>query len=301
MLLLCSTIHNCCLTGYGAGCFTVTIRFKNELLLIIILIVLLIVIITLLQDSILRIILGLPCLLFFPGYTLLAALFPRRTDLNGIELVALSFGLSLAVVACAGLILNYTHWGIRLYPILTSLTAFIIVASIIAWARRRSLSEEEKTVISFSLNWPPWRGRNGVDKILPVILMVAVLGTVGSIGYVMAVPKEEERFTEFYVLGPEGKAEGYPDELTVGEQATVVVGIVNHEHEDVSYRLEITIDENKHGGIDQIALVPEEKWEREISFTPVKTGEKQKVEFVLYKDGEPYRRLNLWVDVKELE
>jgi len=279
----------------------VTIRFRNELLPIIVLVVLLIIIITLFQDNVLRIILGLPCLLFFPGYTLLAALFPRRTDLNGIELVALSFGLSLAIVACVGLILHYTHWGIRLYPILTSLTVFIIVASTIAWVRRRRLSEEEKTVISFSLNWPPWRGRTGVDKILSVILVVVILGTVVSIGYAIAVPKEEERFTEFYVLGPEGRAEEYPDKLTVGESATVMVGIVNHEHEDVSYRLEITIDENKHGGINQIVLVQEEKWEREILFTPVKAGEKQKVEFVLYKDGEPYRRLNLWVDVKGAE
>jgi len=279
----------------------VTIRFRNELLPIIVLVVLLIIIITLFQDNVLRIILGLPCLLFFPGYTLLAALFPRRTDLNGIELVALSFGLSLAIVACVGLILHYTHWGIRLYPILTSLTVFIIVASTIAWVRRRRLSEEEKTVISFSLNWPPWRGRTGVDKILSVILVVVILGTVVSIGYAIAVPKEEERFTEFYVLGPEGRAEEYPDKLTVGESATVMVGIVNHEHEDVSYRLEITIDENKHGGINQIVLVQEEKWEREILFTPVKAGEKQKVEFVLYKDGEPYRRLNLWVDVKGSE
>ena len=103
-----------------------TIRLKNELLLITILVILLIIIITIFQDNVLRIILGLPFLLFFPGYTLLAALFPRRTDLNGIEMVALSFGISLAAVAGIGLILNYTHWGIQLYPVLTTLTAFII-------------------------------------------------------------------------------------------------------------------------------------------------------------------------------
>ena len=57
----------------------------------------------------------------------------------------------------------------------------------------------------------------------------------------------------------------------------------------------------KHNGIGPIVLPHEGKWEQEVCFTPVNVGEKQKVEFVLYKDGEPYRRLNLWVDVKELE
>ncbi len=41
-----------------------------------------------------------------------------------------------------------------------------------------------------------------------------------------------ERFTEFYILGLEGKADNYPDELTVGEEGRVILGIVNHEHED---------------------------------------------------------------------
>ena len=73
----------------------------------------------------LRIGLGLPFVIFFPGYTLLSALFPKRDDLSGIERVALSFGLSIAVVPLIGLILNYTPWGIKLYPILTSITLFI--------------------------------------------------------------------------------------------------------------------------------------------------------------------------------
>ena len=69
----------------------------------------------------LRIALGLAFGLFFPGYTLIAALFPKKDSLNGIERLALSFGLSIVVVPLIGLILNYTPWGISLYPILVSL------------------------------------------------------------------------------------------------------------------------------------------------------------------------------------
>ena len=65
-----------------------------------------------------RIILGLPLVLFLPGYSLIAALFAGKDDLDGIERVALSFGLSIAVVPLFGLALNYTPFGIRLTPVL---------------------------------------------------------------------------------------------------------------------------------------------------------------------------------------
>jgi uncharacterized membrane protein len=65
-----------------------------------------------------RIILGLPLMLFLPGYALIATLFPRKGDLDGIERIALSFGLSIAITPLLGLGLNYTPFGIRLTPIL---------------------------------------------------------------------------------------------------------------------------------------------------------------------------------------
>lgn len=71
----------------------------------------LVLIIVFLPSNVLRIIIGLPLVLFFPGYTLIAALFPRKGSLSGIERLALSFGLSIAVVPLIGLALNYMPWG----------------------------------------------------------------------------------------------------------------------------------------------------------------------------------------------
>ena len=65
-----------------------------------------------LNGSMVRNILGLPLILFFPGYALLAALFPAKSDLDGVERAALSFGLSIAVVPLIGLGLNYSPWGL---------------------------------------------------------------------------------------------------------------------------------------------------------------------------------------------
>ena len=102
----------------------------------------------------LRIALGLLFVLFFPGYTLLSALFPKRDDLDGIERVALSFGLSIAIVPLIGLILNFTPWGIRLYPILISITLFILVASGIAWYRRRRLAPAQRLSVVVNIKLP---------------------------------------------------------------------------------------------------------------------------------------------------
>ena len=85
-------------------------------------------------EGTLRIILGLPFILFIPGYILIFALFPgRKTDqgIDIIERIALSFGLSIAIVPLIGLGLNYTEWGIRLEPILLSVFLFLSVLQVI--------------------------------------------------------------------------------------------------------------------------------------------------------------------------
>lgn len=78
-------------------------------------------------------------------------------------------------------------------------------------------------------------GASGLDKGLSIVLILAILAALGTLGYVIATLKVGERFTEFYILGLEGEAEGYPKELVVGEEAKVIVGIVNREQEDMSY------------------------------------------------------------------
>ncbi len=92
----------------------------------------------------LRIIVGFPLVLFLPGYSLICALFPKKDEMDGIERIALSIGLSIAVVVIIGLMLNYTPWGIRLSPILLAISSFtLILAAVTAARRARSGREEE--------------------------------------------------------------------------------------------------------------------------------------------------------------
>jgi len=139
------------------------------------------------------------------------------------------------------------------------------------------------------------------NRVLSIILVITITGALGALGYVIAAPKVGERFTEFYVLGLEGKAIDYPAELKLGEEARVMVGIVNHEREDMSYRLEVTVDGIGSSEIGPVVLGDGEKWEREAGFTPARLGDNQKVEFVLYRQGqsEAYRSVHLWVNVRE--
>ena len=261
----------------------------------------------------LRIALGLAFVLFFPGYTLIAALFPKKGSLGGVERLALSFGLSIAVVPLIGLVLNYTPWGIRLYPILVSLMAFILAMCGVAWHRRRGLTENERFTVSFKIvlnliQDPSLRGQSKVDRVLSLVLLLAIVGAIGTLVSVIATPKVGERFTEFYILGPQGKAEYYPGVLMVGQEGKVILGIVNREQEETSYRVEVEIAAEKvklkvgdeERDTVEVELAPEEKWEREVGFVPQKVGKEQKVEFLLYKGviAEPYLKLYLWVDVE---
>ncbi|MBC7129987.1 DUF1616 domain-containing protein [Candidatus Bathyarchaeota archaeon] len=72
--------------------------------------------------SILRMALGSLFVLFLPGYSLVEALYPRTEELEPLERLALSIGLSLALVPLVGLALNYSPWGIRLNPVIAGLS-----------------------------------------------------------------------------------------------------------------------------------------------------------------------------------
>lgn len=83
-----------------------------------------------------RYIVGSLFVLFIPGYSLIQCLYPLREELTDLERLALGLGLSLAVVPLVGLILNYTPFGIRLRPIVVSLSALSLALITGAVARR---------------------------------------------------------------------------------------------------------------------------------------------------------------------
>jgi len=246
-----------------------------------------------------RTLLGVPCVLFFPGYTLVALLFPGKADLGGFERMALSFGLSIVVLPLLGLALNFTPFGIRPLPLLMSLFAFIALTSFMGSLRRARLQPEERSIPDFQLNWPPPGDLPGQYKPLGTVLLLVLLFTMGYFVYAVATPKAEEPYTEFYILGEKGQAEEYPRELTTGEVKEVLVGIVNHEHREVDYNVQIKVGSVVSWPTGTIKLGHGEKWEKPVIVWAYKPDEKLRVEFLLFKEGEltPCRSLYLWLRV----
>jgi uncharacterized membrane protein len=269
-----------------------------------------------LNESMVRNLLGLPLVLFLPGYSLLAALFPAKSDLEGIERICLSFGLSVATVPLIGLGLNYTSWGIRPLPILICLSVFTFFMCGLAYLRRSKLPQIEAFDVPFrgvALSFKSEifkKPESNLDKVLAVFLVFSILLSVATFIYVVITPKEGEHFTEFYILGPEGKADKYITKYVLGENGNITVGIVNHEYRPVNYSMEIRL-ENKSlplpENLQHITLANNKVWEEPVTFTPPSVGKNMMLEFLLFNETNksiPYRNLHLWIDVnstKEVE
>jgi len=285
----------------------------------------------LLNESFLRIIFGVPLVLFIPGYALIAALFPAARDIDGIERVALSFGLSIAIVPLTGLALNYTPWGIRLDPIVTCLSILTIGLCLAAQYRRARLPEDERFIVPF----PEIRqaiyheffnkeGSSSTDRILSIILLIAIIAAVVTTVYVIVVPKEGEKFTEFFILGEKQKAADYPTRLIAGVNSSLFIGIGNHEYRPVNYTVEtyfLTMSFNERTNttslesmnrLDRFTVsVPHNQTVINPYFFTPSTTTGNRLEFLLFNETVPddqitgmdrinlsYRDLHLWVTVR---
>lgn len=254
-----------------------------------------------------RIPLGLVMVLFLPGYTLIAALFPAKDDLDGIERVALSFGLSIAVVPLIGLGLNYTPWGIRLTPVVISLSFFTVAMAAAAHLRRLNLPIDDRFSVQFKNGLNSFRKeiaaeeKSRLDRALTVILVITIIISISALIYVVVTPKQGEKFTEFYILGLGGKAYDYPTNVTVGNKSTVIVGVVNHEYAEVNYTMQLRLN-NSTILSQELTLQDNQTWEKPERYALEKPGYNQKLEFLLYKERNftaPYRDLHLWVNVSD--
>lgn len=291
----------------------VEIREKPwDLLIIVVLTFLLSTIIIVAPYNLLRIALGLPFIFFLPGYVITSALFPKDRALDGIERVALSTVLSIGIVSLIGLLLNYTPWGIRLYPVLVSLSTLIIGVSLVAWYIRTHTPLEERYSIVFSVEQP-------AGKVFAIVLIIALASAAMLAYYITTNPKGGEKFTEFYVLDLNGTTENYPKNLTIGENEGVIIGVICHEYDSTTYTLVVRLSDNTTENtpniyttdwsdmfvlndtfsvVRNITIEHDEKWEDVFNFNIAEAG-RYTLEFLLYKNInlEPYRELVLWVTI----
>lgn len=267
-----------------------------------------------------------PLLVFVPGYTLLAALFPSRdgaggsndagiipadgsppgsaSSITGFERGALSVGLSLGLLPILGTGLSETGVGIERVPLLASLTALVVLTSSIAVVRRHRLPSGER----FD---PELRGRveafvsagTVVDSALAIGLLVVLLVSTVSLGLGLTVPNGGDRYTELTIMSQNESGDlvlgNYPRNFTAGQPENLTLRVTNQEGEPMSYWVvvqvqQVTTSANSTTVQERQTVtrlfqrVPAgEQWQAEHTITPQLTGTDLRVVYYLYRTEPP--------------
>lgn len=239
-----------------------------------------------------------PFVTVFPGYVLLAALFPSagthntypfdrnesglenpmptKSGVDGVERFAFAVLLSIVVVSLVALLANFTPWGVTAPPILLGVAAWTLLVAAGAFVRRTELDPEERYVprplqfvsaIRFSRGPSASWGNESRSTFFDVALVLSLLLFATSLGYAAMNPPQETQaagFTEFYVETENvtGDVEStYPSQFTPGETRTLPVGITNREQRPVDYHL-LVFEQRTDGAGANATVRAEERLDR---------------------------------------
>jgi uncharacterized membrane protein len=133
-----------------------------------------------------------------------------------------------------------------------------------------------------------------------ILAIVLVAAAVGAVALAIDPPRTTEPYTEFYVLNAEGEAIDYPANLSVGEEATAIVGVGNQERQATNYTVvarlgDRTVTERS------VDLGVGESREFTVTFAAREPGD-QRLRLLLYRGApgdstEPYRDLRVLLNV----
>lgn len=132
---------------------------------------------------------------------------------------------------------------------------------------------------------------------LGVLLVAGVIAMV----YVAATPSQSgTAYAEFYLLNEDGVAADYPTNVTVGENATVTVGVGNRRPAAARYAVVVTLDDRRLARY-ALTVPPDGTRERRVTFAVDDPGE-YTLRAHLYRGeavgGEPIQHLRLFVRVR---
>ena len=170
---------------------------------------------------------GLLAVLLLPGYTLTAALFPDRGPaLTGrprffavglIERAVLTLGMSLAIGALGGLLLNATPWGLVPISWASLLTCITVSAAAVAFRRRSNLEFPDHQISELNLVSP--------GPLEAVLLLVGV-GLTSAAVIIAVIGAQREHFPGFTQMW-----------IVPTAPNAVIIGVRNHEARSMRYRL----------------------------------------------------------------
>ncbi|PSP55931.1 hypothetical protein BRC82_03390 [Halobacteriales archaeon QS_1_67_19] len=262
---------------------------------------------------------GLPLLLFAPGYAFVSLLFPgatpddvgmdgrietmRARGLTGTERVALGFGVSLALLPILGIAIALSSLEISPTTVLLGVSSASVAFAVGAAIRRLRRPTDRRFSVPFRawLGAPRRRlaGDSRVETALNVGLVAAILLTTVAIGYAVAAPGPSQSYTDVALLSQNETGElvagGYPRDFRQGESKPLVVELRNEENERTSYAIVVelqrvgedgTVDEERQLATFTPIVEDGETWRTRHEVTPTMTGEDLRLVYLVY-EGEP--------------
>ena len=192
------------------------------------------------DGSFIRVLVSIPLLLIIPGYSFVSILWPAKsstednwTNMDITNRLVLSLGLSLVLVALIGAFLHFASLGITLASFIAALSSFIFIASFIAMFRRSSLPEENR----FSINICPRDYLANIDKPVALVIAILLISSGLVVGYLLVTPAENQYYSSLYILDSNETVVDYPNNLTVNEPGTLIVGVNCNEHILTNYTI----------------------------------------------------------------
>jgi uncharacterized membrane protein len=282
-----------------------------------------------LHGSSVAILLGVPFLLFVPGYAVVAALFPEQPFENSprslghheespgwLLRIALSLVASALVVGVLGLALSW-FLTISLLTMVGAITAVTVCSLVVAGVRRGRVPAARRA--------DPFDDRStsllpGGTRRQSITLGIAIAALLLATVFVGVTPVQGEDYSEAYLLTEtaegESFAESYPSTFVAGEGHELSLALSNHEHETVDYEVVVVAqrvgpegDVTAREQVDRFGATLDhgETSVLDRQIAPTMTGEDIRLRFLVYEGTTPGNgadadhMLQLWIDVEDAE
>lgn len=285
-------------------------------------------------DGPLRVLLAALLVGVFPGYGIVAALFPGRTPLvspgrgSAARLghrVALALPASLFVVVLAGIPVSLLGLPFSPPVAVGTVVGITFVGCLVAALRRSRLPASERVRLPIAEVGEELRaGLKGprIDAALNVLLAVAVVAAVGAFAVGLAAPDRGAAYSEVALLTEEDGelvAGNFTETYRQGEEASLTLAIENQEGAETGYTTVVALE--RLGGADNQTSVLErvvlananatvqdgETVTRTLSVTPSMLGEELRLSVYVYAGDAPDSvrlgsadyHLYRWIEVRE--
>lgn len=257
------------------------------------------------------VVVGVPLLVFLPGYAAVSALFPAEPVADPDEGLfsvggkttwpgrfAMSIAASPALVAVVGFVLATTI-GIARTPAVVGIVSLTVVLTAIALVRRARLDPRHRAAPTRSIVpvIGDFLGKSEFQRVVTVVALVVFLLAVVSVGL---TPADHISHSEVALLSENETgdlvAAEYRTTYAAGAEAPHVVAVYNHEGQETTYGVvtvvesvdaEGTVTASQRLDATTVTVPPDDRAVLERTIAPSVTGTDLRLRTFVYRGGIP--------------